>query len=138
MDSVMCLFLASLLLLVILFPRRESFSSAKKQCIDQGNGQSWCSDVGETQASGCSCSGGMVAYNRYGRCYCMSNLNQSDNAFTAKGASGSEQTEAPASPTAPYAGELQQNISGNSGAGPVPSSSNMSSMLSRGSMISRH
>ena len=138
MDSVMCLFLASLLLLVILFPRREAFSSAKEQCIDQGNGQSWCSDVGETQASGCSCSGGMVAYNRYGRCYCMSNLNQSDNAFTAQGASGDEQTEAPASPTAPYADNLQQVISDKSGAGPVPSSSNMSSMLSRGSMPSRH
>ncbi len=138
MDSVMCLFLASLLLLVILFPRREAFSSAKEQCVDQGNGKSWCSDVGETKASGCVCSGGMVAYNRYGRCYCTSNLNQSDNAFTAQGASGAEQSEAPASPTAPYAGELLQNISGNSGAGPVPSSSNMSSMLSRGSMQSRY
>ena len=70
--NIVAIILLIALLVVWGQERREYFSSTRQQCVDQGYGREWCSQIEDSMVPVCGCSGGLVAYERYGRCYCVS------------------------------------------------------------------
>ena len=71
MDFIILILLVALVV-VCGQERKEYFSSTRQQCLDQGYGREWCSQIEDSMVPVCGCSGGLLPYERYGRCYCVS------------------------------------------------------------------